>query len=199
MKSLVEEASSVFKAIEKAWDRAGKPHEFSVKIFEESKKNFFGLTTKSAKVGIFFDERAITKQPKKETRPATEPAKKHVPQKVAPRRQEQNRQEPRQRQERRQRRPQDQRQQERRPQRDQRDSVSTERREKPTHRQIERPAPAIPKPQPPQRKEEERPLRVGEYRPQMWKKPEEDKKTEQPLRAGEYRPQTQDKDNKKNE
>ncbi len=60
MKSLIEEATSVEKAIEKAWTRAGKPHTFSVKIFEEPETNFFGfLTKKSAKVGIFFDEKHV--------------------------------------------------------------------------------------------------------------------------------------------
>lgn len=56
MKSIMQEASSVIKALEQAWLGADKPTEFSVKIFEEPKKNFFGMTTKSAKVGIFFQE-----------------------------------------------------------------------------------------------------------------------------------------------
>jgi predicted RNA-binding protein Jag len=55
MKSIIEEASSILKAIEKAWSRAGSPREFSVKIFEDSQKSFFGLTTKQAKVGVFFE------------------------------------------------------------------------------------------------------------------------------------------------
>ncbi len=59
MKSLVEEASTIAKAIEKAWDRAGKPREFSVKVFEEAETNFLGFTKKSAKVGIFFEETAV--------------------------------------------------------------------------------------------------------------------------------------------
>lgn len=54
MKSLVEEASTIQKAVEKAWIRAGKPAEFTVKIFEEPKHNFFGMTTRSAKVALFF-------------------------------------------------------------------------------------------------------------------------------------------------
>lgn len=54
MKSLVEEASTITKAVEKAWVRAGKPAEFTVKVFEEPKHNFFGMTTKSAKIAIFF-------------------------------------------------------------------------------------------------------------------------------------------------
>ncbi len=60
MKSLVEEASSIFKALEKAWERAGKPESFSVKVFELPEKNFFGFTKKNAKVGIFFEEQQST-------------------------------------------------------------------------------------------------------------------------------------------
>ena len=56
MKSIIEEASSISKAIENGWLKAGKPKEFSVKIFEEPKKNFFGITIKSAKIGIFFSD-----------------------------------------------------------------------------------------------------------------------------------------------
>lgn len=56
MKSLIEEASSIAKAIEKAWDRAGKPQSFSIKIFEESTSNFLGFTKTPAKIGIFFEE-----------------------------------------------------------------------------------------------------------------------------------------------
>lgn len=70
MKSLVEEASSITKAIEKAWTRAGMPLEFSVKIFETPEAGFLGLTTKkSAKVGIFFEESAIEKPVQRSTRP----------------------------------------------------------------------------------------------------------------------------------
>ncbi len=65
MKSLVEEASTITKAIEKAWTRAGKPQSFSVKIFENPEVGFLGLTTKkSAKVGIFFEEVAVDKAPR---------------------------------------------------------------------------------------------------------------------------------------
>ena len=56
MKSIMEEASSILKAIEKGWNRAGKPQEFTVKIFEEPEHNFLGMTTKSAKIGFFFKE-----------------------------------------------------------------------------------------------------------------------------------------------
>jgi len=72
MKSIVEEASSIVKAVEKAWLRAGKPASFQVKIFEEPQKNFFGLTVRSAKIGLFFDEKVekIEKATKPELRVA---------------------------------------------------------------------------------------------------------------------------------
>lgn len=56
MKSVIQEASSITKAIEKAWEIAGKPKNFSIKIFEEPRRNFFGMVTQSAKVGIFFQQ-----------------------------------------------------------------------------------------------------------------------------------------------
>lgn len=53
----MEEASSISKAIENAWNRAGQPQEFSVKILEHPKTTFFGLkTSKSAKIAFFFNE-----------------------------------------------------------------------------------------------------------------------------------------------
>jgi hypothetical protein len=72
MKSIVEEASSIFKAIENAWIRAEKPDNFSIKIFEDAQRNFFGLTTKSAKIGFLFQEK---------------PEKQHATQAATPRKQ----------------------------------------------------------------------------------------------------------------
>ncbi len=60
MKSIMEQAGSIVKAIEKAWNRAGKPQDFSVKVFEHEQKNFFGMTTKPAKIGIFFEEKPVS-------------------------------------------------------------------------------------------------------------------------------------------
>jgi Jag N-terminus len=69
MKSIMEEASSITKAIENAWSRAGHPQEFSVKILEHPKTSFFGLkTAKSAKIALFFQEAAYkTKEPSRQT------------------------------------------------------------------------------------------------------------------------------------
>jgi predicted RNA-binding protein Jag len=108
MKSIMEQASSIIKAIEKAWDRAEKPKEFSIKIFEKEEKNFFGMTTKPAKIGIFFEdkntlshEKPVAK-PRQETRELpqqtnsrqTEAHKKSHPQKVQQSRVEHQKTEP---------------------------------------------------------------------------------------------------------
>ena len=60
MKSIVEEASSIEKAISNAWMRAGKPQKFTITIFQEPEKNFFSLTTKPAKIGFMFEVSKIT-------------------------------------------------------------------------------------------------------------------------------------------
>ncbi len=73
MKSIIQEASSVLKAIEKGWESAGKPKEFSIKIFEEPKKNFIGMTVQSAKVGIFFNEKITKEEPEKGAPKKSEP------------------------------------------------------------------------------------------------------------------------------
>ncbi len=72
MKSIMEEASSITKAIENAWSRAGHPQEFSVKILEHPKTSFFGLkTAKSAKIALFFQEAAYkAKEPSRQSAPA---------------------------------------------------------------------------------------------------------------------------------
>jgi hypothetical protein len=57
MKSIMHEASSLAKAIEQGWEKAGKPTDFSIKILEQPKRNFFGFTTHPAKIALYFDER----------------------------------------------------------------------------------------------------------------------------------------------
>jgi len=70
MKSVIQEASSITKAIEKAWEIAGKPKNFSIKIFEEPRRNFFGMVVQSAKVGIFFtNEQQQSAQEQNKRRP----------------------------------------------------------------------------------------------------------------------------------
>lgn len=86
MKSIMEQASSIIKAIEKAWDRAEKPKEFSIKIFEKEEKNFFGMTTKPAKIGIFFEDKATHEKPVGARPEVTQqrPEKKELHQKQPP-------------------------------------------------------------------------------------------------------------------
>lgn len=81
MKSIVEEASSISKAIENGWVRAGKPQEFTVRIFEEPEKGFLGMTKKPAKIGIFYKEMPVPmpskpkefKRQEKTARPVQQP------------------------------------------------------------------------------------------------------------------------------
>lgn len=70
MKSIIEEASSIAKAIENGWLKAGKPQDFSVKVFEEPEKNFFGLTKRSAKIGIFYNDQQSKSEAPKQKQPS---------------------------------------------------------------------------------------------------------------------------------
>jgi len=92
MKSIVEEATSIEKAITQAWTRAGKPQKFTITVFQEPEKNFFGMTTAKAKIGFMFDERSM--QQKTQKRPAAKPRSAQVrPQKKQERSASQERQE----------------------------------------------------------------------------------------------------------
>lgn len=83
MKSIMQEASSIAKAIEQGWVKAGSPTDFSVKILETPQKNFLGFTKHPAKIALYFDER-----------PAVRP--QHArPQRRQPQRSESRRPEPR--------------------------------------------------------------------------------------------------------
>lgn len=74
MKSIMHEASSLAKAIEQGWEKAGKPNDFSIKILEKPQKNFFGFTTHSAKIALYFDERP---QQRHEAHPARHKPREH--------------------------------------------------------------------------------------------------------------------------
>lgn len=55
MKSMLQEAPSIIKAVEKAWIESGKPTEFTINILEKGEKNFLGLTKRYAVVSITFN------------------------------------------------------------------------------------------------------------------------------------------------
>lgn len=55
MKSMLQEASTIAKAVEQGWQEAGQPQEFSVKVLELPQRNFIGLTVRSAKIAFMFN------------------------------------------------------------------------------------------------------------------------------------------------
>ncbi len=81
MKSIVQEGSSIAKAIDSAWKRAEQPTEFSVRINEHPQKNMFGFTTKSAKISLFYQEERKKERP---MRQAQKPRPKKIVEKPAP-------------------------------------------------------------------------------------------------------------------
>lgn len=63
MKSVLHEASSILKAVEKAWEASGKPTEFTVKVLEQGEKKFLFFSSRPAIVSISFDPKYVTKTP----------------------------------------------------------------------------------------------------------------------------------------
>lgn len=84
MKSIMEEASSIAKAVEKCWQRAGNPVEFKIKIFEEPKYNFLGFCIKEAKVAIFYVAEASESENKEKTPQPKNVSKKNPPREANP-------------------------------------------------------------------------------------------------------------------
>lgn len=90
MKSIVQEASTIAKAVELGWRQAGEPQEFSVKVLELPQHNFLGMTTRSAKVAVLFSsvvkknksEKTFKQRPQKQrpTRQSTPKTQAHQPQ-----------------------------------------------------------------------------------------------------------------------
>lgn len=60
MRSLLVQASSVEKAVDKAWINAGMPTEFSIKILDFGEKGFLGMTKKYSIVSIFYEPQKQT-------------------------------------------------------------------------------------------------------------------------------------------
>lgn len=89
MKSIMEEASSISKAIEKGWIRAGKPQSFSIKVLEQPEKNFFGFTKKPAKIALFFSEEQSLPV-KSERREQAKPKKEFTQKKNIPKNNQEN-------------------------------------------------------------------------------------------------------------
>ncbi len=64
MKSMLQEGSSISKAIEKAWDNSGRPHEFTIKILEMGDKSLWGITRRPSVISITYDPRKQTQSVK---------------------------------------------------------------------------------------------------------------------------------------
>ncbi len=62
MKSMLQEASTVFKAVEKAWNNCGQPEGFSVKILEFGNKSFWGMTKNPAVISFSYDPKTQTRK-----------------------------------------------------------------------------------------------------------------------------------------
>ena len=56
MKSIIQKASTIQKAVEDAWNAAGKPQEFSIRVLEHPQKGFLGFTKSPAKIALVFEE-----------------------------------------------------------------------------------------------------------------------------------------------
>ncbi len=76
MKSIMQEASSTFRAIEAAWAEAGKPSEFTIKILEEGTTNFLGFVKEPAKIAFYFD---LPEEKRPRRTPARPPSRPSAP------------------------------------------------------------------------------------------------------------------------
>lgn len=80
MKSVIQEASTIAKAIEQGWQKADCPEEFTVKIFEIPQKNFLGFSKNNAKVGIFFQGKKLHNKSQTRQKKQTQPQNKQTKQ-----------------------------------------------------------------------------------------------------------------------
>ncbi len=55
MKSVLQEGSTVEKAVVLAWQEAGQPIEFTIKVLEKGEKGFLGFSSHPAVVSIIYD------------------------------------------------------------------------------------------------------------------------------------------------
>ena len=60
MKSLIQEASTIEKAVEKAWNEAGMPSEFKIKILYAGTRGILGFFGRPSVISISYDPRRQT-------------------------------------------------------------------------------------------------------------------------------------------
>lgn len=73
MKSIIKEARTVAKAIDAALTEAGYPKECTIKILEQPEYNFFGFTTRSAKIALIFSHDTRNNKRSEDTRDTRAP------------------------------------------------------------------------------------------------------------------------------
>ena len=62
MKSMLHEASSVLKAVQKAWEASGKPEIFSIKVLEQGEKGFLWFSKRPAIVSITYEPKSVNQR-----------------------------------------------------------------------------------------------------------------------------------------
>ncbi|MFC1854575.1 Jag N-terminal domain-containing protein [Candidatus Dependentiae bacterium] len=60
MKSILQEATSVERAVSLAWEAVGKPREFCVKVLEFGEKGFFGITKKNTVISLSYESKNVS-------------------------------------------------------------------------------------------------------------------------------------------
>jgi len=73
MKSMLQEASTISKAIDKAWNEAGKPREFTVKVLEPGVRNILGMIKHPAIISFLYDPNMVTERKALPSRPKPQP------------------------------------------------------------------------------------------------------------------------------
>ncbi len=79
MKSILQEESSVTKAVERAWDISGKPYEFTVKVLSNEVKNFFGMLKSPAIISFTYNPKFRTDKEKEQKAVKKAAPKKNKP------------------------------------------------------------------------------------------------------------------------
>lgn len=84
MKSILQEDSSVIKAIAKAWNQSGKPSTFTINILNVEEKGLFGFLKRPAIVSIVYDPIKMTVYEKRTSVVSNKPIPKNkiIPKKV---------------------------------------------------------------------------------------------------------------------
>ncbi len=79
MKSMLQEAPTISKAIEKAWNEAGKPREFTVKVLEHGVRTMLGFTKHPAIISFMYDPNMVTERKALPPRQKPQPSRQQQP------------------------------------------------------------------------------------------------------------------------